>query len=86
MKLIKTRQIIRQIAQDENVHISQVEDIINVHFEFIRHVQSELVDRNTSSFPSVRVANFAIFYCPDKVREGYKRTNEMRKARENESI
>lgn len=69
MKTIKSKEIIRIIAKEEGLTIPEVEEIISVHFEFVRHVQSKLLDREKNYFPTVRLPNFGMFYIPESTKE-----------------
>jgi nucleoid DNA-binding protein len=83
MRTLKSREVIKSIAREEGVTTQQVEDIINVHFEFVRYVQSQLVDRDAGYFPTVRLPNFGSFYVPETKKKEMIELNKRRK--ENES-
>jgi len=83
MKNLKTREIIKNISLEENITKQQVEDIINVHFEFVRHVHSQLVDGDVEYFPTVRLPNFCSFYIPENVKKRLIEHNN-KKRQENE--
>ncbi len=76
MKTLKSREIIKTIAREEEVSIEDVERVIMVHFEFVKYVQSTLVDRGKGYFPSVRLPKFGIFYVPPKSQEKLMEVNK----------
>jgi len=84
MRTLKTKEVIGNIAKEENVTRQQVEDVIMVHFEFVRHVHSQLVDGEKEFFPTVRLPNFCSFYVPDNVKKRLIEHNN-KKRQENES-
>ena len=69
MRTLKTKEIIKNIAKEEGLTVSEVETILFTHFEYARHVQSNLVDRDAGYFPAVRLLNFGIFYVPEKIQD-----------------
>jgi hypothetical protein len=83
VKTLKSREVIRSIAKEEGVTIQVVEDVIQTHFEFLRHVMSQLADRDIGCFPTARLPNFGSFYVPDNVKARMVEINK--KAKENES-
>lgn len=76
MKTLESKKVIKTIAEEEGVTVEDVERIIQVHFEFVKYVQSTLVNRDTGYFPSVRLPNFGIFYVPEKVKERLIKVNK----------
>jgi nucleoid DNA-binding protein len=78
MKTLKTREIIKTLAKENGISSQEVEEVISTYFEFIRHVQSELLDREANYFPSVRLSNFAIFYIPEAMQERFKIINNSK--------
>ena len=85
MRTLKSREVIGSIAKEENVTRQQVEDIVNVHFEFVRHVQSQLLDREKNYFPTVRLPNFGSFYVSENMKKRLIEHNNKKKE-ENESV
>lgn len=79
MKTLKSREIIKTIAKEEGLTIPEVEEIISVHFEFVRYVQSKLLDRNENYFPAIRLSNFGMFYIPEPTKKRLTIVNQKRK-------
>lgn len=79
MKTLESKKVIKTIAQEEGVTVEDVERVIVSHFEFVKYVQSTLVDRDTNYFPSVRLPNFGIFYVPERVKERLRKINMEKK-------
>ena len=76
MRTLKATEIIKNIAKEEGLSVTEVREILTSHFEFVRHVQSNLVDRDAGYFPSVRLLNFGIFYIPEKIQDRLKIYNK----------
>ena len=79
MRTLKSREIIKTIAKEEGVSIADVENVLNVHFEFVRYAQSQLVDRDKGFFPAIRLPNFGVFYVSDAKQEEMRQLNEKKK-------
>jgi nucleoid DNA-binding protein len=84
MRTLKSGEIIRSISKEENITKQQVEDVIQIHFEFVRYVQSQLLDRNNNYFPTVRLPNFGSFYVSENMKKRLIEHNNKKK-QENES-
>lgn len=79
MKHLKTKFLKKQIAEDEKLLLSDVDRIIDAHFEFVKEVISTKVDREENIFPSVRLRNFAIFFCTESKKKWMTKLNNKRK-------
>lgn len=65
MRSRRTKQLIRKIAEQENLTIKQVEDIVFSFFRFTSKRMSE-GDITTRTYESIRLFKFGVF----KVKEG----------------
>ena len=72
MRSVKSRAIIRKIAEKENLTIKQVEEIVSSFFRFT-HKEMKEGDKYTRSYKPVRLFKFGIF----KVKQG--RINELKR-------
>lgn len=80
MRSKKTRDLIRKIAEDENLTIRQIEDIVNSPFRFTSKLMSK-GNRKTMEFPIIRLFKFGTF----RPRKGYlKAVDRMNKLRGHE--
>lgn len=75
MKHLKTKFLIKELAREEGLTAQGVENIISSHFEFVRFIMTEKVNREETYFPSVRLKNFAIFYCTENRKKWMKKLN-----------
>ena len=75
MKHLRTRMLIKEVANEYGITAAEAEDIINVHFEFLRNTMSNTVDRSKNYFPSVRLKNFAVFYCTEYKKKQFEKVN-----------
>ena len=72
MRSVRSRAIIKKIAEKENLTIKQVEEIVSSFFRFT-HKRMKEGDKYTRSYNSVRLFKFGIF----KVKQG--RINELKR-------
>ena len=75
MRHVETKFLIRELAKEEELTTRSVENIISSHFEFVRHVMGEKVNREDNYFPTVRLKNFGVFYCTDSRKKWMKKLN-----------
>ena len=80
MRHIQTKQIVKNIAKQEELKIPEVELIIDSQFSLLSKVM-HMSDRSILYFPSVRLPIIGIFYSPDWKKEQFKKLNKR-----NESI
>jgi hypothetical protein len=76
--------LIKLFAKKEGLNIVDIERIVSSPFEFQTHVMKNLCDRDKLEFPSVRVPNFGIFYCPDWKKEQFRKVNIKKELDNNE--
>jgi nucleoid DNA-binding protein len=62
------QEIIKDIAKKYNLTMQQVEDIVYSQHRFVAHVMKDVAIRDEIYFPSVRLMDFGIFYCPEKIK------------------
>lgn len=62
------QELISKIAKKHGLTKAQVEDVVYSQHKFLAHVMKNVANRDEVHFPSVRLMNFGIFYCPEKVR------------------
>ena len=79
MNHTQTKQIIKNIAKQENLTIPEVELIIDSQFSMLAEVM-KMSDREKLIFPSIRLPYLGIFYAPDW------RIEQLRKINNNETI
>lgn len=75
MNHIQTKQIIRNIAKQEELNIPEVELIVDSQFSLLSEVM-KMSDREKLSFPSIRLPFLGIFYSPDWKVEQFKKINK----------
>ena len=68
MRSKRTRDIVRKIAEEENLTIKQVDEIVYSFFRFTSQKMSE-GDRKNLEYSSIRLFKFGVF----RVKEGRKR-------------
>lgn len=74
MNTKEEKKIIKEIAEKYNLTETEVSNICKSPFQFLVNVMQN-ADRDTVTFPSVRVPSFGIFYCTEGRREFYKKLN-----------
>ena len=79
MKHLKTKFLKKQIAEDEDLTLQDVDRIVDVHFEFVRYVMTNEVDRETNHFPATRLRNFGIFFCTEGRKKQMEKLNKRLK-------
>lgn len=79
MRNIKTREYLKTVAKERGLTIEQVRVIVESPFQFTRYVMEHKTDRETLTFPSVRIPYFGVIYCPEYLKE------RLRKHKENKS-
>ena len=79
MKHLKTKFLKKQIAEDEDLTLQDVDRIIDVHFEFVRYVMTNEVNRETNHFPAIRLRNFGIFFCTEGRKKQMEKLNKRLK-------
>ena len=79
MKHLKTKFLKKQIAEDEELTLQDVDRIVDVHFEFVRYVMTNEVDRETNHFPAIRLKNFGIFFCTEGRKKQMEKLNNRLK-------
>ena len=79
MKHTQTKQIIKNIAKQENLTIPEVELIIDSQFSLLADVM-KMSDREKLYFPSIRLPYLGIFYSPEW------RIEQLKKLNNNETI
>lgn len=72
MRSLRTRALIRKIAEDENLTIKQVEEIVFSFFHFTSNKMKE-GDKYTRTYEPIRLFKFGIF----KVKQG--RINQLKR-------
>jgi len=82
MKLISTKIVIKNIAQDHKVTVEQTNDVIESVFGFIRDKMANDSNRETTYFPTIRVPYWCTFFVTPTVKERFKKINDKK----NESI
>ena len=82
MKHLKTKFLKKQIAENEGLTLAEVDKIIDVHFEFVRHCMTNEVDRKTNHFPNIRLRNFGIFFCTEGRKKRMEKLNNRLKNEE----
>lgn len=79
MRTKRTRKYLEDIAREENLRLSETQEITESFFKFVTQVMGE-GNRKTMEFSSIRVFKWGIF----KVKEGRKkRFEKINKARKN---
>ena len=70
----EVKKIIKEIARSNGMREEHVEDMVNLPFEVLANVIKNS-DRESITFPSVRLNGFGLFYCSEGRREFYKKLN-----------
>lgn len=73
MRNRKTREYIKMLAKEHNLSMDTVQKIVESPFQFLRHVMEHKVDRSTFHYPSVRIPYCGVFFCPDYLKERFKK-------------
>ena len=79
MKHLKTKFLKKRIAEDDDLTLQDVDRIIDVHFEFVRYIMTNEVDRETNHFPAIRLKNFGIFFCTEGRKKQMEKLNKRLK-------
>ena len=79
MKHLKTKFLKKQIADNEELTVQDVDRIVDVHFEFVRYCMTNEVDRETNHFPAIRLKNFGIFFCTEGRKKQMEKLNNRLK-------
>lgn len=72
MKTIRTRPIVKQVAEELEVTQGQVYDIIVSPFELQVISMRNHFDPKSGTFPMVRIPNFGMFVVPLRMQKGLK--------------
>ena len=84
MRNPELKRLIKLFAEKEGLTIVDIERIVNSPFEFQAYVMKELCNRDNLEFPSVRIPNFGIFYCPDWKKDQFRKVNNKKELNNNE--
>ena len=79
MRTLKSREIIKSIAEREGLTREQVWEILVSYFDFVKHAQANLLDREKNFFPTIRLPNFGVFYIPERTQERLAKHNKQQK-------
>jgi hypothetical protein len=69
-----TKAIIRDLSKKYNLPEDEIFKICRSPFELLKDVIHD-ADRETLTFPSLRIPNFGVFYCSEGRREFYRNLN-----------
>lgn len=72
MNTITERKIIKNLANKYNLTMEEVEKIVYSPYHFLADIIKYETDRETQTFPSLRIKNFGIFFSPPWVKEKFK--------------
>ena len=78
----EVKNIIKEISRSNGMREEHVEDMVNLPFEVLANVMRNS-DRQTVTFPSVRLNGFGLFYCSEGRKEFYKKLNNKENERAN---
>lgn len=70
----EVKKIIKEMSQETGYREEHIEDMVNLPFWFLSEVMKKS-DRDSVTFPSVRLNGFGLFYCSEGRREFYKKLN-----------
>jgi hypothetical protein len=68
--------LINKVAKDLNLNVGDVEKAYKAPFELQAIVMKYRCDRETQTFPSLRIPYFLIFYCPPWRKKSLKKLQE----------
>ena len=69
--------VLKNLAKKYGISMAQARDIED-SLSFVAHVMNNECDRSIPYFPSVRIASFGLFHCPEKLRLKFKEVNELK--------
>lgn len=63
------------LAKEYGLSTDSINRIVRSPFYFAKHVMEKESDRSKCYFPSIRIPYFGLFFCPEKVKEKFKKKN-----------
>ena len=82
--MIEKDVVLKNLAKKYGISMAQARDIED-SLSFVAHIMATKSDRSIPYFPSVRIASFGLFHCPEKLRLKIKDSNEL-KQKQDETI
>lgn len=76
MNSIQERKIIKSLAEKYNLRMEDVEKVVYSPFYLQVNIMKNETDRETQTFPALRIKNFGIFFSPPWVKEKFKKKEE----------
>jgi predicted transcriptional regulator len=77
MRTKRTKQYLEDIARDENLRLSETQEITESFFKFVAQVMAE-GDRKTMEFANIRVFKWGLFRVKEGRKKHYERINKKR--------
>lgn len=76
------QRLIREIARERGYKEEEVAKIVNTPFLLVAETMRNS-DRESVTFPSVRLTGFGLFFCSEKKKEFYRKRNKEKGLNEN---
>ena len=72
-----SKELAKDLAKRHNLSLAQVENALAAPFRFQKHVMTNLCDRESCIFPSLRIPNLGIFHVPEYILNKLKLKNRQ---------